>query len=206
MRTLLQRIFSPMIRLPIRSIMITMLLVVAGCETAVEPRSFPEQTFSHLPPISLDVAEIDIVLLFEPPLKVPHVEHEMPVPPHRAIERWVVDRIRTVGTSGQAVVTIRDASVVEQRLKRLGGIKGTFTTEQSERYDARVEVEITAMGGRGLRSAKAMTTSLRSRTIPEDATLRQRRLLWYELTERVMHDFDRTFEAQIRQHLAAFLK
>ena len=192
--------------LQIRTIMIVMLLAAAGCETAVEPRSFPEQTFSHLPPISLDVAEINIVLLFEPPLKAPHVEHEMPVPPHKAIERWVVDRIRTVGTSGQAVVTVRDASVVEKRLKPLGGIRGTFTKEQSERYDARVEVEISAVGSRGFRSAKAMTTSSRSRTVPENATLRQRQVIWYELTERVMKDFDLTFEAQIRQHLDAFLK
>ena len=195
-----------MIGLPIRTIMIVTLLAATGCETAVQPRSFPEQTFRHLPPISLDVAEIDIVLFFEPPLKAPHVEHEMPVPPHKVIERWVVDRIRTVGISGQAVLTVRDASVVEKRLKPLGGIRGTFTKEQSERYDARVEVEISAVGGRGLRSAKAMTTSSRSRTVPEDATLRQRQVLWYELTERVMQDFDRTFEAQIRKHLAAFLK
>jgi len=186
--------------------MIVMLLAAAGCETAVGPRSFPEQTFRHLPPISLDVAKIEIVLFFEPPLKAPHVEHEMPVPPHKAIKRWVVDRIRTVGISGQAVLTVRDASVVEKRLEPLGGIRGTFTKEQAERYDARVEVEISAIGGRGLRSAKAMTTSSRSRTVPEDATLRQRQVLWYELTERVMQDFDRTFEAQIRKHLAAFLK
>ena len=191
---------------PMRTIMIAMLIALASCETAVIPRSFPEQTFRHLPPISLDVAKIEIVLFFEPPLKAPHVEHEMPVPPHKAIERWVVDRIRTVGRSGQAVLTVRDASVVEKRLKPLGGIKGTFTKEQSERYDARVEVEISAIDGRGLRSAKAMTTSSRSRTVPEDATLRQRQILWYELTERIMQDFDRTFEAQIRKHLATFLK
>ena len=96
--------------------------------------------------------------------------------------------------------------LVEKPLKPLGGIRGTFTKEQSERYDARVEVEISAVDGRGLRSAKAMTTSSRSRTVPEDATLRQRQVLWYELTERVMQDFDRTFEAQIRKHLAVFLK
>ena len=195
-----------MIGFPIRTIMIVMLLAAAGCETAVGPRSFPEQTFRHLPPISLDVAKIEIVLFFEPPLKAPHVEHEMPVPPHKAIKRWVVDRIRTVGISGQAVLTVRDASVVEKRLEPLGGIRGTFTKEQAERYDARVEVEISAVGGRGLRSAKAMTTSSRSRTVPEDISLRQRQVLWYELTERVMQDFDRTFEAQIRKHLAAFLK
>lgn len=195
-----------MIKLSIRSLLIVSLLVVASCETPVNQRSFPEQTFQHLPPIMLDVREIDIVHLFEPPLKAPHIEHEMPVPPHIAVERWVVDRLRATGTDGRAVVTIRDASVMEARLKQLGGIKGTFTTEQSERYDAKVEVVIEATDGKGLRSANAVVTSLRSRTAPENATLRERRTLWYELTEKLMSDFDRVFEVQIRKHLTAFLK
>lgn len=193
-------------KLSFRSLLIVSVLAVPGCETPVNQRSFPEQTFQHLPPISLDVREIDIVHLFEPTLKAPHIEHEMPVPPHIAVERWVVDRLRASGTSGRAVVTIRDASVVEARLKQLGGIKGTFTTEQSERYDAKVEVVIEATDSKGLSSANAVATSLRNRTVPENATLRERLTLWYELTEKLMSDFDQTFEAQIRKHLAAFLK
>jgi len=193
-------------KLTFRYLLIVSVLALAGCETPVNQLSFPEQTFQHLPPISLDVREIDIVHRFEPPLKAPHIEHEMPVPPHIAVERWIVDRLRATGTSGRAVVTIRDASVVEARLKRLGGIKGTFTTEQSERYDAKVEIIIEATDDKGLRSANAVATSLRNRSVPEHATLRERRTLWYELTEKLMSDFDRTFESQIRKHLAAFLK
>jgi hypothetical protein len=186
--------------------LIVTILAVSGCETPVNQQTFPEQTFQHLPPIFLDVRKIDIVHLFEPPLKAPHIEHEMPVPPHIAVERWVMDRLRATGTSGHAIVTIRDASVVEASLKQLGGIKGTFTTEQSERYDAKVEAVIEATDGKDLHSASAVATSLRNRTVQENATLRERRTLWYELTEKLMSDFDRTFEAQIRKHLAAFLK
>ena len=193
-------------KLSLLSLLIVSVLAVPGCETPVNQRSWPEQTFQHLPPISLDVREINIVHLFEPTLKAPHIEHEMPVPPHIAVERWVVDRLRAKGTSGRAVVTICDASVVEARLKRLGGIKGTFTTEQSERYDAKVEVAIEATDGKGLRSANAVATSLRNRSVLENATLRERHTLWYELTEKLMSDFDQTFESQIRKHLAAFLK
>ncbi|PPR59621.1 MAG: hypothetical protein CFH10_01841 [Alphaproteobacteria bacterium MarineAlpha4_Bin2] len=189
-----------------RFFVIAILFIVASCETPIQSRSFPQQTFQHLTPISLDVANIRIVRLFNPPLKEPHIEHEMPVPPIKAIERWITERILAVGASGQAVITIRDASVIETGLKRAGGIRGTFTTDQSERYDARIEVEIRAADGRGIRTAKARTTSSRSRSISEDATLNERRTLWYELTERVMSDFNRTFEMQIRKHLAPFLK
>jgi hypothetical protein len=200
------RHIAAMIKLSLLPLLIVSILAVASCETPVDQRTFPEQTFQHLPPISLDIRKIDIVHLFEPSLKAPHIEHEMPVPPHIAVERWVVDRLRATGNSGRAVITIRDASVVETRLKQLGGIKGAFTTEQSERYDAKVEVVIEATDGKGLRSANAVATSLRNRTVPENATLKERHTLWYELIEKLMSDFDSVFEAQIRKHLATFLK
>ena len=190
----------------IQFVLFSMILAIAACETPIPRRDFPEMTFTHLPSISLDVATIDIIQLFDPPLKPPHVEHEMPIQPHMAVSRWVSDRLKPTSSSGHAKVTIRDASVIEERLKSVGGVRGAFTTEQSERYVGKIEVEIKAVGGRGLRAASAVARTQRSRTIAEDASLRQRESFWFELTERMMQDFDRTFEAQIRQHLTAFLK
>lgn len=190
----------------LRLLLILVAFAAAGCDTAVQRRNFPDITFTHLPPIALDVGRIEIVRLFEPTLKPPHVEHEMPAPPIKAIERWIKDRLRPTGTGGHAKVTIRDASVVEAPIKPLGGIRGAFTTEQSERYLARVEVEIAAVGGRGLRAGSAVAQAERSQTIAEDATLTQRETLWFEMTEKLMSDFDRAFETQIRRHLTAFLQ
>lgn len=191
----------------IRLLMIFVVAVVAaGCDTVAPRRNFPEITFSHLPPISLDVERIEVVRLFEAPLKAPHVEHEMPDPPMRATERWIADRLKATGTGGHAKVTIRDASVIETTISPIGGIRGAFTTQQSERYLARLEVEIEAVGGRGLRAGTAVARAERSQTIAEDATLTQRETLWFEMTEKLMRDFDRTFETQIRKHLAAFLQ
>ncbi len=183
-----------------------LVLGLAGCETPVQPRAFPEITFAHLPTIALDVARIDLVRRYRPPLTPPNVEHEAPVPPMQAGARWVTDRLKAVGRSGRATVTIRQASIVERRLPRLGGLKGVFTTEQSERYDAVIEMTIEASDGRGLRVASATARAERSRTVPEDATLARREEIWFELVEALMRDFDRTFEAQIRKHLAAFIK
>ncbi len=194
MKRLIQLIFFPI------------MLLGAGCEAQIPQRDYPEITFTHLPPISLDVAKIDVHQLFDPPLKPPHVEHQMPLAPHIAISRWVSDRLRPAGTSGRAIVTIRDASVTEEHLKPMGGIWGVLKTEQSERYIGKIKVEIEAIGGKGLRAANAIAKTQRIRTITEDATLRQRESFWFELTERMMRDFDQTLEAQIRRHLTAFLK
>ena len=140
----------------IRFVLFSMILAIAACETPIPRRDFPEITFTHLPSISLDIATIDVVQLFEPPLKPPHVEHEMPIQPHMAVSRWVSDRLKPTGSSGHAKVTIRDASVIEESLKSVGGLRGAFTTEQSERYVGKIEVEIEAVGGKGLRTASAV--------------------------------------------------
>ena len=187
-------------------IFLALLVPLMACETPVERGAFPDITFAHLPAIALDVAEIRIVKVYVPPLKRPHVDHEFPVPPLRAAERWVKDRLKAVGQDGVATVTIHDAGVTESRLGRMGGIKGTFTTEQSERYDAAVEVAIEVRGGKGLRVASATARTERNRTVPEDISLADREKVWFALTENLMREFDRAFEAQIKRHLGAFLR
>ena len=154
----------------IRFILFSMILAITACETPIPRRDFSEITFTHLPSISLDIATIDVVRLFDPPLKPPHVEHEMPIQPHMAVSRWVSDRLKPTGSSGHAKVTIQDASVIEESLKSVGGLRGAFTTEQSERYVGKIEVEIKAVGGKGLRTASAVARTQRSRTIAEDAS------------------------------------
>ena len=195
-----------MVFLLFRYLAITAIAVLVACETPVKHQKFPDQTFQHLPKLLLDVREIKIVRLYTSPFQRPHVEHEMPISPQSAVERWVHDRLQTTGTNGLAIVTIRTASVIETQLKKMGGIRGAFTREQSERYDAKVEVDIEVMDGKGLKSSKASASSLRSKTIPENATLHERLTVWYNLTEKVMKEFGRTFEIEIRKHLSPFLK
>ena len=193
-------------KLLIQLVLLPSILLSLGCEVPISQRNYPEMTFTHLPPISLDVARIDVIQLYDPPIKPPNIEHEMPLLPHVAISRWVSDRLKPTGTRGRAIVTIRDASVTEERLKSVGGIWGALKIKQPERYVGRIEVEIEAIGGKGLRVASAIAKTQRSQTIKEASTMRQRDSFWFEMTERMMRDFDRTLEAQIRQHLTAFLK
>ena len=121
--------------------MLLAVLTLAGCSSPERPR-FPDITFGHLPPLRLDVASIDIVRAYTPTSMAPNIEQSFPVQPMTAMERWVRDRLQAVGTSGVATVTITDASAVEQRLARTQGIRGAFTTDQAERYTARVEMTV----------------------------------------------------------------
>ncbi len=100
----------------------------------------PRIAFAQVAPIKLDVREIEVERAYQPPHAAPNVEHLFAVPPAAAATLWAVDRLVAVGPLGRARFIVREASVVEIPLEQSGGLTGAFTTEQSERYDARLVV------------------------------------------------------------------
>ena len=182
------------------------LIALSGCSTPVAQKQFPEITFHHLPPIRLDVARIDYTPRYVAPVNSPNIGHEFPTPPVVAAERWIADRLVAVGSRGTAVVTIREAFATETRLPLKKGVTGAFTTDQEWRYDAQVDIAIEVSDPDAQRSARANAGAKQSRTIGEDASLADREKLWFELVEQLMNRFNGTFEAQIRQDLAAYIQ
>ena len=188
--------------------MLLAVLTLAGCSSPQRPR-FPDITFGHLPPLRLDVASVEVVRAYTPTSMSPNIEQSFPVQPMTAMERWVRDRLQAVGTSGVATVTITDASAVEQRLARTQGIRGAFTTDQAERYTARVEMTIEASDVRAdgsRRNATAIAQASRTQTAPEDVTINQREKIWFEMTEAMMREFDAAMAAEVQKNLSAFLR
>lgn len=177
-------------------------LFLAACATPPPAPRFPELTFTHLPPIRLDATSLEIVDAYTPPLTAPNIEHRMPVAPAAAARRWAQDRLVPAGDAGRITVTIEDASVTETVLPRTRGVRGTVTTDQSERYDARlfVRVAIANPGGIGEVSAEAT----RSRTVLEGLSLNDREKVWFEITEALIGDLNVELENAIDDFLARF--
>lgn len=181
------------------------LFFVAACQTAPPPRVYPDLTWTHLLPYNFNVGKVEIVSEYAAPLKYPHVEHSFPISPEAAALRWGRDRIHAAGSKGAVRYIVKTARVIEVPLeKKTGGLKGYFTTDQSERYDLFIDVRIEvkgAPGGSGFISARAE----RSRTVPEDVTLDDREEVWFEMTEAAMKDLNATLEKYIAQQLGMFL-
>lgn len=189
-------------------LMITAVAAIAtlgACETPPPPK-YPELTFTHLPTITLGVARIEIVDNFTPPSDPGHIESRMPVSPEEALRSWARDRLQVNGVSGVARFIIENASVVETELPRTKGLKGVFTKDQSQRYDANVNVEVRLEGVPRVTQAYAQAAISRYQTVPEDATINTREDAWFKLTEQVMKDFDPQMSASIRKHLADFIR
>lgn len=179
---------------------------LAGCETPPPPPTFAEIRFTGLPPLALDVATIEIRSEFQPQFRPPYVEHVFPVSPQRAVETWARDRLRSVGRQGTARFTLLDASVVETELPRTGGIKGEFTTQVAERYDASLAARLEILDAHGFPVRTANVKVVRSQSVLEGLTPNQRDQSWYDMTRALMTDFNQQMEAEIRANFGYYVK
>jgi len=180
-------------------------LLLAGCAMAPPAQTLPELTYRHLQPINLSAWTLEVVSDYKPTMAPPNVEYRMPTSPEKALRRWAADRLILAGGADYARLTILDASVVEKRLNTKGGLKGMFINEQAERYQANLRVKLEVFGPGGAPRGFATADAARSITIAEDVSLNQRKLVWFNLVEALMNDFNTEFERNIRKYLAKWV-
>ena len=122
------------------------------------------------------------------------------------MENWARDRLQATGTGRRVRVRIVDASVREVELPRTGGVRGAFTTDQAQRYDATVEMSVDIMGDRGFAERSVTAKAARSRSVPENITPNDREMVWYQLTKELMADLDVELERQIRSNFGLLVQ
>ncbi len=178
--------------------------VVTGCETPAPAPQKPELSYAHLGAIRLDVAKIEVVDEYLPPLLPPNVEHEFPISPAEALQQWARDRLQAVGKERTGRFIIRNAAVKEVALKKKGGLRGLFTKDQSERYDGRITVQLEIRSNRGFRDAFVEAMAEESRTVPEDISLVERERVFLQITEELIVILNAEIEKQIAAHLSSY--
>ena len=179
--------------------------VVAGCETAIPAPQKLELSYAHLGAIRLDVAKVEVVDEYLPPLQPPNVEHEFPISPAEALQQWARDRLQAAGKDRKARFIIRNAAVQEIALDKKKGLRGLFTKDQSERYDGRITVQLEIRSNRGFRDAFIEAIAEESRTVPEDISLVERERVFLQITEELIAILNAEIEKQIAAHLSSYL-
>ena len=178
--------------------------LLAACAQAPPPDPLPEMTFAQLGKIKLNVASVQIVESYIPPLRGPNIEQLFPVSPSQAARRWSEDRLTALGTEGQAQFVIDTASVVETVLPIEKGLRGAVTVDQALRYDATLVVTLEIRNDRGFRLAFATARAERSLTVSEDLTLNERNAIQFRLVEDLMTDLNRALETKVAEFLSAY--
>lgn len=195
-----------MSRSPALASILAVVFLLTGCATEVQKPGFSQISFAHLQPISLNVARIEVENRYVSPATCPNVEHEFPVSPAAVASNWGRDRLRAVGQSGVARVVVRRASVVEVPLKRTTGVTGAFTRDQSERYDAIIDMMVELRDADGNVRVTAESTAKRSRSVSENVSLIEREKIWFEMTETMMSDLNTALENQVRIHMKEWIR
>jgi hypothetical protein len=178
---------------------------LASCQATAPTLVFPELTFQHMKSLSLNVAKLETMSSYKPPMSAPNVDHLFHTSPAGALGRWAEDRLRAVGKNGFARFTIIEASVTETPLDMKKGIIGAFTKDQSERYDAVLEAKLEIFDDSDLSVGFARAKVTRSVTVREDSSVNQREQAWFHLTEELVRDIDAELQKNISMYLSRWL-
>ncbi len=179
-------------------------LALAACAgRPSEPETLPPLVsgYSHLTPIRLDVAAVDIV---QPAPGVVRVSTPAPLNPAQEMARMAQDRLVAAGTAGGARFIIRIAEFRRETLPGPGGLTGMFAGDPGERLTVRMQarLEVSAPDGRsGFVEAEAR----RQRTLPDGSSTAERRRAAEEVVRQAMDDLNVEFEFQVRRTLRGWI-
>ena len=165
------------------SLLLPMLL--AACGGKPTKREFPPLHYSYLAPLALNVAAIQVEQRYVPSGAPPDVSQYDPMPPVLALRNMVEDRLQALGSAGQAVFVIQNASLIQ----REDTIIGNFA------------VELNVFAAPGARAGYAQASV--SATISGHLDDLPGRL--YDMTKDMMDRMNVEFEYQVRRSLRRWL-
>jgi hypothetical protein len=157
--------------------------VLLGC--AEREEAFPPLRYDYLPPIQLNVANIEIEQHFVASGVPPDVTAEDPAPPAEALRAMATGRLQAFGVSGKAVFTIVNASL----------------TRQGTSIDGVMAVSLAIYGADGAQAGFAEARVGHNQTGEIDDT----RKALYDITKTMMDNMNVEFEYQVRRNLRAWL-
>jgi hypothetical protein len=154
-----------------------------GC--AEREEAFAPLRYDYLPPIQLNVANIQIEQRFVPSGVAPDVTADDPAPPAEALRAMASGRLQAFGVSGKAVFAIVNASL----------------TRQGNAIDGVMAVSLTIYGADGAQAGFAEAHVEHNQT----GEIEDLRKVLYDTTKTMMDNMNVEFEYQVRHNLRTWL-
>ncbi len=154
-----------------------------GC--AEREEAFAPLRYDYLPPIQLNVANIQIEQRFVPSGVAPDVTADDPAPPAEALRAMASGRLQAFGVSGKAVFAILNASL----------------TRQGNAIDGVMAVSLTIYGADGAQAGFAEAHVEHNQT----GEIEDLRKVLYDTTKTMMDNMNVEFEYQVRHNLRTWL-
>ena len=117
-----------------------------------------------------------------------------------AVREWATDKLVATGSTGQAIVVIRDASLKYEVLPHKDDM---FTREQASKYigHAAVEIDVTGREGHGQVSADAS----RFATLPEEPSALERKNAYAKMLNGLTADLAAKLRVGIKDHIGSYV-
>ena len=177
--------------------------LILSCVQSPPAKNFVDLSFSHLPLIHLNVNSISINRNFLSIKKSPYIEHLFPIEPVEAAEQWVKDRLRAKGGLDRLVVSITRGTATEKRQTHKRGI---LFNKHSIHYASEIEVKLQILDPRGEIKASVVSHATQDLTSTDNLTISEREMIWFQMTESMMLDLNRSLEKQINQYFFIWIK
>lgn len=174
-------------------------LLVACAETPLPPP--PPREYVLPPKINLDVQNLSLTdRSGMQPQSSPYNSNDFQPTITQAIRQWAKDRLQAVGADGQALVIIKDASLIQQPIPYQSD---WFTRQQTSKYVAHAIVDVETRGHDGYAIASAEAS--RFATLPENPTSEERQKAYFDVLNGLMRDLGQNLEASIQDHMHDFI-
>lgn len=119
-----------------------------------------------------------------------------------SIRQWATNHLQATGSSGEAIVIIKDASLSSQPIPYA---RDYFTREQASKYTGHAEVTIEVRGARNGDYALADAAATRYQTLPENPTDLEKQNAYTTVLNGLMRDLGGNLDASIRQHVQPYI-
>jgi hypothetical protein len=176
--------------MPSRRTALLLPLLAVACGDREEPLGPPPRPlgFSHLLPLPLNIANLDIAEDALPP-RPGDLGPTLGTPPAAAVRLMAQDRLRTMGSRGEAVFRVTRASLLRDR--------AGLVCELACRLDVR--------GGEGDRTGFVEAQARATQTLSDSASPPLRARTAEVLLRRALDDLNVEFEFQLRRNLRSWL-
>lgn len=170
------------------------LLLLAACG-GPELASVAPVSFAGRPPIRLNLARVDTVDRAAPSAT------QLAQSPATAIRGWGTARLQAAGRAGIGQLIIQEATLTREKLATQGGLTSIFNDQPSQKLTLRLaaRLEVGAIGN--ITGGYADVRVERSTTVTDGSSVADQARAEAGLLQDGMGEFDRQFEANIRQFL-----
>lgn len=144
-------------------------LLVSACGTISAPPAPVTINAESFAPLAMNARKLEIIDNWQMPMKAPYIGHRQSPFPGNLVASWASTVLLPAGGSGELVLDISRAAVIEERLMRQDKLSKALTDEQDMRLRVELEAQLMWLQPVGGSQARIKLSALHSVTVPESA-------------------------------------